>query len=628
MKQVIMKPMVNNLKKETLFENASLLERTFSILLVEDNPGDVLIVKELLKSSGIDFSLKNVSTLKETILLCVEKEFDIVLLDLGLPDSVGLETLKKIQVFNVKSPVIVMTGLDDEDIALESLREGAQDYLVKNRLTADNILRGIKYGIERKKITDLLTKNARQFSLLSATATAINECEDVTPIYAVTCRNISLLLDKAGVIGYDLFDGGKIHTSGVECIEPWFDRVKQFTGINLHNPLQHSGNPGKEVLSRFNDGKLHNLTYELEEAYVEFTAGRALGGPARIKDINIYIIGFLKRGTVYGGVVIFSPNKISADDVHIIETVGNQVSVALHRKVIEQDLKSSEARYRHLNKELEVKVRERTRDLEQSNYQLNLELIERHLAEDSLKKSELRLKELNATKDKFFSIIAHDLKNPFTCLLGSTELLSEKIGTMDNEQIMELVQILNDSAKSGYDILQNLLDWSRSQTGMITFNPGMINLKELIDENISDLKLCSSRKEINLFSDVKADMPVFSDKNMIDTVLRNLISNAIKFTHKSGTIKISGVNEGDEVVVKVSDSGIGIPEKNIRDLFRIDTKYSRPGTGMEQGTGLGLKICKEFVEMQGGELRVESVVNEGSDFIFTIPAFDRSSKRG
>ncbi|MFZ0283072.1 MAG: hybrid sensor histidine kinase/response regulator [Bacteroidales bacterium] len=620
--------MVTNLKKDALFENASLLERTFSILLVEDNPGDVLIVKELLKSSGIDFSLKNVATLKETILLCVEREFDIVLLDLGLPDSVGLETLKKIQVFNVKSPVIVMTGLDDEDIALESLREGAQDYLVKNRLTVDNILRGIKYGIERKKILDLLKKNARQFSLISATATAINECEDAAPIYAVTCRNISLLLDKAGVITYDLFDGGKIHTSGVESIEPWFDRIKQFTGINLHSPLLHSDVPGKEILGRFIDGKLHNLTYEMEEAYIEFTAGRSLGGPSKIKDINIYIIGFQKRGTVYGGAVIFSPDKISVDDVNIIETVGNQISVSLHRRAIEQDLKLSEAKYRHLNKELEVKVRDRTRDLEQSNYQLNQELIERHLAEDSLIKSELRLKELNATKDKFFSIIAHDLKNPFTCLLGATELLNEKIGTMDNEQILELIQILNDSAKSGYEILQNLLDWSRSQTGMITFNPGIINLKELIDENISDLKLCSSRKEINLFSDVKADLPVFSDKNVIDTVLRNLISNAIKFTHKSGTVKISVVNEGDVVVVKVRDTGIGIPEKNIGDLFRIDTKYSRPGTGMEQGTGLGLKICKEFVEMQGGELRVQSVVNEGSDFIFTIPAYDRSSKRG
>ena len=354
--------------------------------------------------------------------------------------------------------------------------------------------------------------------------------------------------------------------------------------------------------------------------------GRSLPG---IPGINIYLAGFMKRGyCLWWGNYLFAGNTIGVDDINIIETVSNQVSLSLHRRSIERGLKLSETRYRKLNKELEQKVKERTRDLERSNYQLNQELIERHLAEEALKKSETRLKELNATKDKFFSIIAHDLKNPFTCLLGTTELLSEKINTMDKEQVRELVQILNDSAKSGYEILQNLLDWSRSQTGMLTYNPGMINLKKLIDDNISDLRLPSSKKEIIVFSDVKADMPVFSDKNIINAVLRNLLNNAIKFTHRFGTVKISAVNDGNEVTVSVTDTGIGIPEKNIDDLFRIDTKYSRPGTGMEQGTGLGLKICKEFIEMQGGKIRVESIVNEGSEFIFTVPAFDRTTKRG
>src|SRR5512139_3988968 len=152
-------------------EEVSLPDKPLSILLVEDNSGDVVIIKELLRSAGISFSLIHVSSLKETLLLCVEREFDVILLDLGLPDSLGLETLRKIQVFNIKSPVVVMTGLDNEDIALESLREGAQDYLVKSRLTPDTIVHGIKYGIVRKKIQGLLRKNARQFSLLSSDTT-------------------------------------------------------------------------------------------------------------------------------------------------------------------------------------------------------------------------------------------------------------------------------------------------------------------------------------------------------------------------------------------------------------------------------------------------------------------------
>jgi len=150
--------MESNSNKDLAFEGTLLKDRSLRILLVEDNPGDVLIINELLKASGIDFSLMHVSSLKETLMLCVENEFDVILLDLGLPDSTGVETLKKIQVFKMKSPVVVMTGLDDEDAALESLREGAQDYLVKSRLTSDNILRGIKYGIERMKIQELLKK--------------------------------------------------------------------------------------------------------------------------------------------------------------------------------------------------------------------------------------------------------------------------------------------------------------------------------------------------------------------------------------------------------------------------------------------------------------------------------------
>jgi signal transduction histidine kinase len=246
-------------------------------------------------------------------------------------------------------------------------------------------------------------------------------------------------------------------------------------------------------------------------------------------------------------------------------------------------------------------------------------LIERHLAEDALKKSEGRLKELNATKDKFFNIIAHDLKNPFTSLMVSAELLNQNLDQMDNERIRQLVQILNDSAKSGYAILQNLLDQSRSQTGLITFNPERFNLKNLIDENISDLWFQSAEKEINMFSDLKEGMYIYADKNMINTILRNLIANAIKFTNRFGTVKVEAVLERNEVTISVKDTGIGIAEENIGKLFRIDSKYTRPGTNKEQGTGLGLKLCKEFVELQGGKIWVESRINKGSEFTFSIP---------
>lgn len=247
------------------------------------------------------------------------------------------------------------------------------------------------------------------------------------------------------------------------------------------------------------------------------------------------------------------------------------------------------------------------------------ENMERKQAEEKLKQVNQELKVLNATKDKFFNIVAHDLKNPFTALIGSTELLVENIRQMDTEKIIKLSQVLNDSAKSGYAILQNLLDWSRSQTGLMKINIEKINLKNLIEENISNHLLISTNKEINLRSDIKDDIFVFTDRNMINIVLRNLLGNAVKFTPRFGNVNVSTILDGNAVSILVKDTGIGISNDNINKLFRIDTDYKRAGTANEQGTGLGLKLSKEFVEKLGGKIWVESELGKGCDFKFTLP---------
>jgi signal transduction histidine kinase len=224
-------------------------------------------------------------------------------------------------------------------------------------------------------------------------------------------------------------------------------------------------------------------------------------------------------------------------------------------------------------------------------------------------------------KDKFFNIVAHDLKNPFTSLLGSSELLYENINQMTPENIKKLALILNDSAKGGYSILQNLLDWSRSQTGLLKISPGKINIRTLIDENIENLILPASNKEITLKSELKEDLFIVTDKNMVNTVLRNLMSNAIKFTFKNGNVIIFINHTPEEVTISVKDTGKGISKEKTLMLFRIDNSLSEPGTEKEQGTGLGLKLCKEFVEKLGGRIWAESIENKGSTFSFSIPSY-------
>lgn len=611
--------MASGSNKEPVFNEAAIEEHSIRILLVEDNPGDVLLVKELLSSSGIDFSLKHASTLQETLLVCLEENFDIILLDLGLPDSIGVETLKKILLFNTRSPVVVMTGLDDEDIALESLRQGAQDYLVKSRLTGENLVRGIKYGIERKKIQDLLKKIARQFSLLSSTTSAINECEDIASIYSVVCQNICQLLIKAGIAGIKLDAPSRIYSSGTEPFKSSFEEIERITEIDLGKSQVSNDGHHPKLYSLLNDGKLHKFNDTLSNKSASGLTAVRKELPVNVPFPHMYIVGFIRNEIIYGGALILTEEEIGAEDINIIETIGNQVSLSLHRKAIESELKESEERYRKLNRELEQKVKDRTHDLESTNYLLNQELVDRSIAEEALKKSEASLKELNATKDKFFSIIAHDLKNPFTCLLGSTEVLNEKLDNLDSEKIKNLVQIINDSARSGYSVLQNLLVWSRSQTGLIKFTPENFNLREVMDECISEMKSGYPRKEIYLTSEMIGDPEVIADRNMIATILRNLVDNAMKFTPGYGSVKITASANTEEMTISIKDTGIGIPERNLADLFRLDKKFTRPGTNKEQGTGLGLKICKEFIDMQSGKIEVKSRLNKGSEFVFKIP---------
>jgi len=236
-----------------------------------------------------------------------------------------------------------------------------------------------------------------------------------------------------------------------------------------------------------------------------------------------------------------------------------------------------------------------------------------------IKDSESKLKELIATKDKFFNIVAHDLKNPFTSLLGSSELLYNNIDQMSVENIRKLAIILNDSAKGGYSILQNLLDWSRSQTGLLVFNPQDTNLKIIIDENIENLQLQTTIKGISLTSDLTDNLFIFSDRNMINTVLRNLLSNAIKYTHINGKVVVGVLQSSKEIIVWVKDTGTGMTKEKVDSLFRLENSLSTPGTEKEQGTGLGLKLCKEFTEKMGGRIWVESDEGQGSEFNFTIP---------
>jgi two-component system sensor histidine kinase/response regulator len=247
------------------------------------------------------------------------------------------------------------------------------------------------------------------------------------------------------------------------------------------------------------------------------------------------------------------------------------------------------------------------------------DISERRKTEIIIKKKNEELLTINAEKNKFFSIIAHDLKSPFNSILGFSDLLIEQINNNDHDGIAKFAEIIQQSSNRAMDLLLNLMEWSQSQTERMEFNLEHFELVELIKDAELLLTGALEQKSISLSKNVPSNAPVFADKKMISTVLRNLISNAIKFTHTGGKITISVEEKQHELLVSVSDTGVGISKEDSEKLFKIDETYSTPGTNKEKGTGLGLILCKEFVEKHGGKIWVESEVGKGSTFYFTIP---------
>ena len=245
--------------------------------------------------------------------------------------------------------------------------------------------------------------------------------------------------------------------------------------------------------------------------------------------------------------------------------------------------------------------------------------IERRRSSEAIQTYAKELQLLNQTKDKFFSIIAHDLKNPFITILGFSELLHTDFNELSDEEKLYYIEEMKKSAETSHNLLQNLLQWSRSQTGRIDFNPADISIDELIFQNIVLLTPTAERKNISINYTADKNNHVFADNDMIDTVIRNLISNAIKFTNRDGKISISTDSTGPLLKVSVKDNGTGMSKEVKEKLFRLDVNQSTAGTDNETGTGLGLILCKEFIQKNGGTISVESEEGSGTTFSIMLP---------
>ncbi len=273
---------------------------------------------------------------------------------------------------------------------------------------------------------------------------------------------------------------------------------------------------------------------------------------------------------------------------------------------------------------------------ELKKHQLNLESMVRERTAE-INKANLELAELNTTKDKLFSIIAHDLRGPFTSLLGFSDLLIQNLQHYDRAKFEQIVNHINNAAKNAYSLLENLLLWARSQNKQMLFAPRTVNLFGVTRDVILSLTSIGSIKNIRMNNKVPAELKVCADVNMLTAILRNLISNAVKFSNPGGEVEIEAFSIGDDVEISVKDNGVGMNETIKNSLFQTVSNVTRAGTANEKGTGLGLMICKEFIEKHQGTIRLESEAGKGTKFTFrllnpvtsanSVTNFDRLSER-
>jgi PAS domain S-box-containing protein len=294
--------------------------------------------------------------------------------------------------------------------------------------------------------------------------------------------------------------------------------------------------------------------------------GIPLQTPAKV--IGVMVLQHYEKADVY-----------TENDVKLLMSIGSQIAIAIERKKAEEEI---------------------------------------------LLKNEL-LQAINAEKDKFFSILAHDLRGPLSAFVAATQILTEEIQSMNLEEIREISVSMKESATNIYSLLENLLEWSRLQRGVMDFVPEKFNIRREIKECIDVLSESARKKEIVINFSIPPDLDIIADKHMFDTVTRNLVSNAIKFTPTGGNIQVEVLtNTNNETEIHITDSGIGMTAELKNKLFHINEKTSREGTDGEPSTGLGLLLCKEFVEKHDGKIWAESEAGQGSTFYFTIPVVESS----
>ncbi|MDH3267437.1 MAG: PAS domain S-box protein [Ignavibacteria bacterium] len=618
------------------------------ILLVEDEQIVAKFAEKQLSGAGYKV-VASVKTGEEAIEKVRMQYPDIVLMDIKLMGSMdGIETADYI-LKNYQTPVIFLTSLADDESFQRAKIVEPFGYLIKP-IDLKELKRVIDMALYKNKIYKELINTRQRFQIATEAAK--------TRVWELWADENKLILDSdiPALFNYSEKDLEDIDSDKFRYIH---EEDKEFVEKTIQNCLEGKSERFEiEHRLYIKDGSvgwllLRGVLVPAENSKPK----RIIGSATDITDRKNYEQALKKSEEKFRnifessgiGMAILSPDgqltKVNSTFCEMLgykeeEMIGTNFRDVTHPGDLDKSLemvkelltndslesKSIEKRYLHKKGDViwaltTISLIRDTNEKPSFFIAQVQDISKRKKFEEQLIKYTEELKLLNSAKDKFFSIISHDLRSPFNSLLGLTEYITHSYDEMTPQEIKSSISNVYHSSKQVYNLILNLLEWSMIQSGRITVNKSVIKLTELGSEIMNLYEEGANFKRLNLVNNMDQDILVYADKYMIDTIIRNFVSNSIKFTKPGGKIIIKGIINGDNAEVSVTDSGIGISIEDQKNLFRIDEQSRRDGTANEKGTGLGLLLCKEFIEKNNGVLWVESEEGKGSRFSFTVPRY-------
>ncbi len=655
------------------------LAEEIKILIIEDDLEQAGLLQETL--GKLKYTV--FSSTDGEILLELTKQFKdlIVLLDYNLEDTTGEDVMKNcIEKLGRIPYFIVMTAYGNEKVAVNMMKLGAMDYIVKDpnfyEFLPSVINNAINTVLKDKRLEDtenslkeingrfvglfqnskdgiyfttldgqILAYNPAMIDMFGYSSDELKSLNSSSLYYYNKDRDAfrEEILRKGFVNNFEVILKRKDGTP-INCILVTSLKKDKSNNIVGYDGIIHDITERKQAESKLqiSEERYRNLFERVPVGVYRSTpAGEVIDanpvlvkmmGAASIEELmKQNVMEFYKnpldrlswKNLIESNEIIYNYEvELKTFDGRIIWVNDSSRAISDNSNILYYEGVIEDVTERKNNKE---RLDELVNDLMKSKNTIEKQILELNKLNKKLLVSEKELIQLNASKDKFFSIIAHDLKSPFSGFLGVTAMLSEDIDEMEKPEIQEMATALHNSSRYIYELLQNLLNWSKVQGGIIEIKHEPINLNEIFQDNVGIIRGNAEQKNINVIVEINEDITAYFDTNVLNTVIRNLLANAVKFTYQGGTISLSANRDNNsQVVISVKDNGVGINTESLSNLFKIDVQNRITlGTSNEKGTGLGLILCKELLGKCNTEMIIETEEGRGSKFSFAVPTVDK-----